>query len=180
MWKDLTTWAHRHKLLVALALVLGGYLLFRQVEMRIQKAEFKRAESYVASEASRATKTVKPEQNSTNNSCTYRSKKYGRGDRSCQVSQVLKYRVINYNNANEVMRMVANNYDSPVYNQSGSSLKISAGMSSTFSQKLYGSKLDCSVDYKYAPKSPASAENYLTITFSCYKNSFAEYYPVTY
>ena len=169
-----------------LAAICIGYLAFRQIEMRIQKAEFKRAEAYVE-ETSENLKHNDGLQIEKKKQCVYASTEYGKGRRSCVIRQSVLYLKKPVDEANELLSSISavNNKQKLEADHSTELIEFNGLQKQQISQDLPEkfNDISCHVNYDYFPltdklfEESVSPQSFI-VTVTCGGSALGEYYPV--
>jgi len=175
-----------HKKLVFVAVLLVLYLLFRQVEMYIQRAEFRRAEALVLDVKQQVESELTPTSAEHIKNCNYASTKWGRGQRGCIVGYVVDHGVIRENEALERAHDIKDKVSkrwSVDTSSSANKLNSQDRRVQLIEQNIRELNLNCSVNYSYEVVELQTNQNVrygnLLISITCGGPALAEYYPVT-
>ena len=183
VWADLVHVASKHKLWLVMVVIVLGYLVFRQVEMRIQKAEFRRAETLTTDVVNKIIAQNDSATLEQDKSCGYASAKFSRGRRSCYVGYTLNYGLRSSAEATKMVHQFARQFSEPLESTDSDFIFVyKDGPLQSMHQTINMLSLRCSILYSFEPKS-AKAFQYLdkgllVVTVSCAKEALAEYYPV--
>lgn len=165
----------------AVGLIVFGYLLFRQVEMRIQKAEFRRAEAYVSSEQEKIRSTAGViGSDSTERYCYYMARKYEHGPRECIITSKIIFNNLSIDDANRLVRKFADITGGKVSSSFTDGDSGQIGSSQNVYQTERHHVLDhCSRVYRYhlMNTNEFQARDFIA-ELSCKGGALAEYYPV--
>lgn len=174
--------------MIALGLVLlgAGYLTFRQIEMRLQKAEFKRAEAYVEQVAAKLKGSVRTNPDATNQSrsCSYAARKFAKGPRSCFISERLIYRYKTVEQANILLKEMLKVGGEKIYGYGPEDSTQYSALNSyqTITQSQKDPVLDsCDKSFTYYNEDLFGGEAFagdFIVKVSCYGEALAEYYPI--
>lgn len=176
---------------IAVLVLTIGYVLFRQFQIRLQKAEFHRAEGYIEELRLKVNgyQQTQLQYTTKTNACRYSSAEFGHGRRNCSVGAKIVYPNISLDSANRGLKKISGLANGGTLVTSSQSMDIvftkhddvnHVEQNLPFTSRV--TDITCSASYVYAKSANSGSTDLgdFTIYLICGGSALSEYYETTY